>query len=256
MSLILDDDIQDIAVEAGAIVLENGGETYRSEETVVRVARSLGAKEAHSFVTPTVVLFSWVNDKGRHFVNMKRIYTRCTNLKKLAMVNDLSHQVEWSGRTEDPKHLRELLHRIETSNVYPDRHIILAAALSSCFFTLMFGGTYIDAACALVFGILLRIMVMFAERVPLNIFIVSLLSGSLVSILAEISVLFPFPMNKNIVMIGTLMQVVPGLALTNAIRDLISGDLMAGSARLMEAVIIAGALSAGAVTGMLLAGIL
>jgi len=50
------------------------------------------------------------------------------------------------------------------------------------------------------------------------------------------------------------MQVVPGLALVNAIRDLIAGDLLSGNARLVEAVMIAIGLSVGAVSGPLLFG--
>ena len=49
-------DIQDIAVTAGEIVLENGGETYRAEDTVVHIATALGAKDASAFITPTVVM--------------------------------------------------------------------------------------------------------------------------------------------------------------------------------------------------------
>ena len=52
----------DIAVRAGAIVLENGGETYRTEATVNKIARALGAKTVSSFVTPTVIQFSYTDD--------------------------------------------------------------------------------------------------------------------------------------------------------------------------------------------------
>ena len=55
-------------------------------------------------------------------------------------------------------------------------------------------------------------------------------------------------------MTSVLMQVVPGLAIVNAIRDMIAGDLVAGNARLIEAFMIAAGLSVGAVTGMLLFG--
>jgi uncharacterized membrane protein YjjP (DUF1212 family) len=256
MSRIECDDLQDIAVEAGALVLENGGETYRAEDTVVRVAESLGARDVHSFVTPTVVIFSWTNGTGRHFMNMKRIYRRGTNLRKIALVNRLSRELEWNGRTEDPEHLRSVLRQIEHTRDYPDWFIVLAAALSSFFFTRMFGGSFRDGLCSFCFGIVLRIMVIVLERIPLNGFIISLLAGSLVSILAELSLLVSAGIHTDIVMIGTLMQVVPGLALVNAIRDLMAGDLMAGSARLIEAIMIAGGLSVGAVSGILLAGLL
>ncbi len=41
------------------------------------------------------------------------------------------------------------------------------------------------------------------------------------------------------------MTLVPGVALTNGIRDLISGELIAGSAKMMEALFIAIALAFG-----------
>ena len=52
-------------------------------------------------------------------------------------------------------------------------------------------------------------------------------------------------------MTAALMQVVPGLAIVNAIRDLISGDLMSGTARLVEAFMIAAGLSIGSIFGVL-----
>ena len=64
MNQISSDDIQQIAVDAGALVLENGGETYRSEDTVVHTAQSLGADAPSSFVTPTVVMVSFRDNGG------------------------------------------------------------------------------------------------------------------------------------------------------------------------------------------------
>ena len=49
----------------------------------------------------------------------------------------------------------------------------------------------------------------------------------------------------NKVIIGPLMTLVPGVALTTGIRDLISGELVAGSAKMMEALFIAIALAFG-----------
>ena len=82
------DDIMDIAVQAGTLVLENGGETYRAEETCVRIAKALGANNASAFVTPTVLIVS-ILDKDRHgHTTMNRITNRSVNLRKIAQIND------------------------------------------------------------------------------------------------------------------------------------------------------------------------
>ena len=51
--------------------------------------------------------------------------------------------------------------------------------------------------------------------------------------------------NPSYSAIGALMLLVPGLALTNAIRDLINGDLIAGTSRMVEAALVGSALAIG-----------
>ncbi|MDE8735358.1 threonine/serine exporter family protein, partial [Eubacteriales bacterium DFI.9.88] len=52
--------------------------------------------------------------------------------------------------------------------------------------------------------------------------------------------------NSNTIIIGTLMIFVPGVAITNSIRDFLSGDMLSGLARATEAALIAISLAAGA----------
>ena len=47
------------------------------------------------------------------------------------------------------------------------------------------------------------------------------------------------------VIIGNIMTLIPGLGLTNALRDLFTGDSIAGLLRTIEAVLIALAIAAG-----------
>jgi len=253
MKTISSDDMQHIALGAGSLVLENGGETYRAEETVVRVAKALGAKEADAFVTPTVVIFSYIDEAGHHHSAMHRVLKRGTNLRKIAQVNDLSRRLETRGKLSNAKQIETIIARISSSPNYPTWLIVLMAAASSASFTLMFGGNAVDAACAFAIGLVLRLMLCAFDKIPggLNGFIISLLSGALISVMADLVGLTPLHVATATVMIGTLMQVVPGLALVNAIRDIISGDLVSGAARLLDACMTAAGLSIGSVTGVL-----
>lgn len=256
MSQIMSEEIQDIAVGAGAIVLANGGETYRAEETVVHIAQSLGAKEANAFITPTVVIFSYTDETGEKHTYMRRIFKRGTNLRKIAQINDLSRRLERRGKTSNPKQVMALLQKIEKSPSYPNWLVVLMAALSSSCFTMMFGGKILEAVFAFVIGLILRITLILLEKTQLNSFIISLLSGAIISILADMVGLSQLKVDTSIIMIGTLMQVVPGLALVNSIRDIIGGDLVSGTARLMDALMIAAGLSIGSVAGVLVTRII
>jgi uncharacterized membrane protein YjjP (DUF1212 family) len=247
------DDLEEIAVHAGSIVLENGGETYRAEETVVRTAQALGARQASAFVTPTVVMFSYIDDNGTHHTNMRRIYRRGTNLTKVSLINNLSRRLELKRRASDPQQIKKFLVVVDAIKGYPPFVIILAAACSSLCFTLMFGGRLSDGFCAFCIGFLLRIILLKLDKITQNSFMVSLTSGAFISVMAVLAGLSGAGKNASIIMTGTLMQVVPGLALVNSIRDIIAGDLMSGTARLVDAVIIAAGLSVGVVAGMLVA---
>ena len=96
MNRLRADKITDIALKAGCIVLENGGETYRTEDTIMRIASSLGACSPSSFVTPTVVMLSFTDAEGKHYSAMRRIIRRGVNLRKVALI-----------RKEEPKIFRK-----------------------------------------------------------------------------------------------------------------------------------------------------
>ena len=258
MSEILSDDIEDIAVGAGTLVLENGGETYRAEDTIVEIAKALGANNPSAFVTPTVVMFSYVDNEGKHHSFMRRIFKRGTNLSRIAQINSLTRKLIAEGTTSDPGEVRNLLHRIEKSAEYSKPLIVIMAALSSAFFTLMFAGSYKDAMCSFILGGVLRIILLLLNKTPIGTdnFMLSILSGAFLSVGADFMQLWSFSNDANLVLVGSIMQMVPGLALTNGIRDIIHGDLVSGGARLLDALVIALGLSVGSVTGVLVTRIL
>ncbi len=257
MRKALNDEILDIALTAGELMLKNGGETYRTEETAVYTALSLGAKSAEAFVTPTVVMVSFTDGNGTMHTGIKRILSRDTNLSKVAQVNDLSRRLKKSTGLANPEMIEEILHRINSKNGHSKLSTMFMGALSSCFFSLMFGGGLYEALFAFCFGLILRAMVISITRIPgsLNGFMVSLLSGISMSVLSDLTVFLPLKMDANIILIGTMMQVVPGLALVNSIRDIINGDLVSGSARLLDACMTAVGLSIGSVAGVFAASV-
>lgn len=72
-----------------------------------------------------------------------------------------------------------------------------------------------------------------------------MIAAIVMSIIAIIiKALFPQTIVDNI-LIGALMTLVPGLAFTNALRDLFMGDLLSGIVRLFEATLTAIALGGG-----------
>ena len=246
------EDMIDIAIRAGAIVLENGGETYRTEATVNKIARALGAKTASSFVTPTVIQFSYTDDNDHYHTAIRRIKKRGVNLDKIALIDELTRRIEKKKKTYEPRVIESLLSRIENAPVYKKPFVLVAAALSSFCFAFMFGGSLAEASVAFVIGFVLRLFLIFSQQKQFGSFSTSLLSGAITSVLAEIAFLIGFIPTTEITLISVLMQVVPGIAIVNAIRDIIEGDLVSGAARLLDAFMVAAGLSVGAVSALYL----
>ena len=53
--------------------------------------------------------------------------------------------------------------------------------------------------------------------------------------------------------IGALMVLTPGVALTMGVRDILNGDYLSGSIRLLDALVIAGSIAGGVVLGWIMA---
>ena len=58
--------------------------------------------------------------------------------------------------------------------------------------------------------------------------------------------------NQDIITIASVMPLVPGILITNAIRDLLAGELLAGMSRGVEAALTAFAIGAGVAIVLLL----
>ena len=76
-------------------------------------------------------------------------------------------------------------------------------------------------------------------------FLSELIAAMVMGILAVLLNHFNPQMITDNILIGALMTLVPGLAITNALRDLFMGDLLSGIMRMCEAVLTALALGGG-----------
>jgi uncharacterized membrane protein YjjP (DUF1212 family) len=235
-------DVLQVAAYAGKIILENGGETYRVEETIKRICLSLGIKQTDSFVTPTGIMIS-VSDEATTVSCIKRIYIRTVNLEKVSMVNDLSRKVTTENLTLEE--VNTALTYIDNFDSYSNTTILIFSGLAAAFFALLFGGTFNDFIVSFITGIVVKLIVIYLNKIKTNDFFVNAIGGAISALIAAFSMSINFGSNIDIIIIGSIMILVPGISITNAIRDTIAGDLVSGIARAVEAVFIAVAIATG-----------
>jgi len=233
-----------LAADAARIVLESGGETYRAEETATFVVVALGGAEAECYATPTGVTLSFAGVDGRVHTILRRIKRRSMNLERIALVSSLSRSIV-AGEVDFDEASAELC-RIEGRRGAGAVASSLAAIAGAGFFALLFGGKWNDALVAGAVGALVSRFppIMNARQIPD--FFTNLVAAAGTAALCLAAKTIGLASTADATIIGVLMLLVPGVAITNAIRDTIAGDLVAGVARAADAFMSAAALAAGA----------
>ncbi|WLR42428.1 threonine/serine exporter family protein [Bacillus carboniphilus] len=236
-------DIMDICLLAGKIMLVSGAETYRVEDTMTRIAISYGAHNSHSFVTPTGIMLSIEGNEPTK-TKLVRISERTTNLKKVTLVNSISRKIV--AREIPLSEAYQQLKDIEKEHhTYPLYQQILAAAFASGCFTIMFKGSFIDFLPSLICGgVGFYCLVLFHRLLSIK-FFAEFTASVAIGILSYLLIMIGIGDHMDKVIIGSVMPLVPGLLITNAVRDLIAGHLVSGLSKGAEAFLTAFAIGSG-----------
>ena len=121
---------------------------------------------------------------------------------------------------------------------------MIAAALSTGFFTFMFCGNIWDFLIGCLSGFTIQFAFTYTHK---NEFfnIMSALFGSMIASLYAAIFSHFLPIAPQIVIVSSMMPLFPGISMTNAVRDSMRGDLTSGITRGVEALLIAVMLSLG-----------
>lgn len=237
------DKILHVCTHAGKILLESGAETYRVEETIIRICKSFGVDFAESYVTPTGIMVSIYDEEKNTKTLITRIKVRSNNLQKIHLVNDLSRDMAVNKYTVCE--VEKKLNAIDCEKKYPEYAMLFASAFGAALLTILFGGKFFDCVAAFFIGFGIRVICVTADKLLINSFFSNIIGGGFAAFMAVIFEQFGLPININHVIIGSIMLLVPGLTITNAIRDTIAGDLLSGLTRAAEAVFVAVSIAIG-----------
>lgn len=228
---------------AGKIMLQSGAETYRVEDTMMRIAASLGIQETNGYVTPTGIIFS-ADSMGATRTKLIRISKRSTDLKKVAMVNSISRQLS-DGKIQFREALRELKDIDSQDMAFPIVLQVLAASIASGCFLIMFNGHWNDFIPAMISGGAGYLSFLsFHRYVPIR-FFSEFLASFIIGLFSLVLVRMGMGHELDKIIIGSVMTLVPGLLITNAVRDLMAGDLVSGLSKGAEALLTSFAIGSG-----------
>lgn len=222
--------ILDLTYEAGAILLENGAEISRVEGTMRRIAGHFGVEDESFFVLSNGIIAA-----GDGYARSKFIPIRGASLDKVVAVNQLSREVEAGQCTLEQ--IEERLQQIRTMKPKRAWEQVLASGVGSAAFCILFGGGFADCLASFIAGLLLWVFVLFIGSKHLS-RIVSTVTGGLLSSIICFS-LYHIGLGSHLsnMIIGAIIPLIPGVAFTNGIRDMANEDYLAGTTRLLDAML-------------------
>ena len=236
---ISNEDIAFIALEIGEHIQRSGGEISRVEDTIKRICKAYGARHVDVFALTSIIILS-VNFGEKTVTRTRRITKGCANnFSRLSRLNNLSRMVcrELPSKEEVLCKMDEIY-----GTTVPFLPLfLLAHVLTALGFCIYFGGTVIEALFAGAIALLMHILHKIISGPHMN----HIMAKVIICFFGGIcTILITFAGNSmglechsDKIMIGTIMNVIPGVAFTNSLRDLLGGDLMTGILRFSEVLI-------------------
>lgn len=231
-----DEEVLDLALMAGHILLENGAEIYRVEETIDRICGYYGVNSENAFVLSNGIFLTAGSAGESFFAKVQHIPVSGTHLNKVAAVNQLSREIVEGKHTIQDAY--RILEEIRTMPGKKRWMQTLASGVGSAAFCIFFGGTFGDSLAAFAAGICLYLYVLWLSVPHLSKIVGNIGGGALVTVVCCLLYLMGVGENLNFMMIGTIMPLVPGVAFTNSIRDVADGDYISGSVRMLDALLV------------------
>lgn len=230
-------------LDAGETLLVSGAEVARVEDTIRRMALAYGFVRVDVLSIPESMVVTAQSADGEILTQTRRIVARDTDMRCIEAVNALSREV-----CSAPLPLDELRARIaairETPEDMPLR-VPLAHLLVAGSFAVFFGGSARDGLAAMLCSLVLYGVSRAGARIRLQPIVLTALSAAAMCFGAVITIWLGLGQSLDKIVIGNIMLLIPGIALVNALRDMIVGDTITGLLCAFEALLRALAIAAG-----------
>ncbi len=246
-------EILELALHAGHLLLENGAETWRVEETVNRLGVGLGAEWMEVYPTPTGIIVSAVAS-GEHRTRIRRVPNLGVDLSRVGDILMLSRQVT-AGQAGRSEVRAGLAHITQMPRAYAAWvTVLMVACASACFAALSGAGLAEFALGGLAAAITLLarngLNRFFGRPVLLTTAVSALIGASA----ATIGMYWVTCSRPDLVILASIISLIPGIPMVNSVNDLINANYVSGLARGAQAALHLAAIATGMVVALALFG--
>jgi uncharacterized membrane protein YjjP (DUF1212 family) len=242
----LEEEMKDLltcAMDIGEEMLVCGAEVHRVEDSIQRMCLAMGASRIDIFIITSSMVATVHTPEGETLTQTRRIKGTGTDIERLHRLNDLSRRICSEGLSL--AEIREAYRDIRQTRSYPFWLECLSCAVIAGTFTLFFGGGIAEAVVSTVIGAVIRLLGLIFSKMVTNRIFDRFINSFVASVLAFVAMRLSLVGGVDKILIGNIMLLIPGIGLTNALRDLFTGDSIAGLLRSIEAGLMAIAIAAG-----------
>lgn len=240
--------ILDIAEE----MLVAGAEVSRVEDSVTRMCIAYGCDRVNVFVITSNIQVTLEDPSGEIITQIRRVIRNDTNFDRVDYLNDLSRYV--CANKPGVSELREKFDEVMERKQQPFYVGLISGMVIGGSFAVFFGGSFADGIAAGLVGLITvwlnRRIAAFGQNPLAVTFAVSFLAG----LLSVLTVYIGLGVHTDKIMIGVIMLLIPGIALTNGVRDMLTGDIATGMLRVANAVLLATAIACGFALSLFVTG--
>ncbi len=234
------------------LLLLFGAEVYRVEDSLRRIGTAYGIEKTDIFVITENITITNLYEDGTLLSGSRRISSTASyDFEKIDKLNSLSRDI--CSSPIPPKDLLVKLHEIKELKQSPF-YRYCGNFFVAFGFALYYGGTFLDALVSGVFGLFIAYLQRkIQDYCPNGVsfsFLASFICGVFICLITNYTNL-----SRAMIMIGDIMPLIPGTAITLALRDILVGDTVSGILKLIESVLIAGGIAGGFMIAIMLVGV-
>ncbi len=245
-----DTKLLNLALDAGEIMLMSGAETYRVQDTMLRILSVSGREKIEALALSTMLIVSLPREEKGPLSMARGVHDRSVNFEKICAVNEMSRSFV-SGHISLEEAMI-VLQNIHNAPRFSSLATILSYSLTSGGLTLVYNGNLLDGLIAFVIGLILGVAAVLNNKWKTPYFFIPFLGGVITGMLTMFSHILLPEAQVDMIIVGSIMPLLPGLTLTKSIRDILEGNFISGTSRLVEALLVACGIAGGVALGIAL----
>lgn len=225
----------EIILKAGKILLSSGAEISRTEDTMNYIARAMNFKDLEAYVSNRGIFATAKKADRTEITRIYNVPEVDINLSKIESVNALSRRITQKNITIEE--IESELNQIDTMSDYSFFWRLVAYTLGASGFSYAIGSSTTDSIIAGIIGLILGVYMCTIKRILSSDVLITILGSILIALLGNLFIHFELGSNLSVILLGAMIDIVPGVPFVNAIREYSQNNYNTGITLMMGALL-------------------